>query len=173
MCAFLQDRFSDKTFSAIGSKFAADFEVFVLLTLEKNHQISHSGPWSVTYHFGLMTFCKTNETLWLNVLKIFLIHVYKCSFLNILNTYRVFQLRWIYPLYFDFSLGEKMLYFYFYLRWVLIYSIIVSRIYEIHELLWKLCFRRETIAFSRAFYMSCWPRNNKDSRLFLNHKQNT
>ena len=58
ICAFLQDRFSDKTFSAIGSKFAADFKVLVLLTPEKNHQISHSGPWSVTYHFGLMTFAK-------------------------------------------------------------------------------------------------------------------
>ena len=58
ICAFLQDRFPDKTFSAIGSKFAADFKVLVLLTLEKNHQISHSGPWSVTCHFGLMTFAK-------------------------------------------------------------------------------------------------------------------
>ena len=58
-------------------------------------------------------------------------------------------------------------------RWVLTYSIIVSRIYEIHELLWKLRFGWETIAFSRAFYMSCRPRNIKDSRHFSNHKQNT
>jgi len=62
-CAFLQDRFSDKTFCAVGSKFAAYFEVFVLSTLEKNPQILCSGPWSVTYHFGIITFRKINETL--------------------------------------------------------------------------------------------------------------
>ena len=37
--AFLQDRFSDKTFSTVGSKFAEDFEFFVLTTLENYHQI--------------------------------------------------------------------------------------------------------------------------------------
>ena len=31
------------------SKFAEDFEFFVLKTLENYHQISHSGPWSATY----------------------------------------------------------------------------------------------------------------------------
>ena len=54
-------------------------------------------------------------------------------------------------------------------RWVLIYSIFVSRINKIHEILWKLHFRRETIAFSRiflAFYMSHGPRTIKHSRLF-------
>ena len=44
MCLFAGHWFSDKTFSAVGSKFAADFEVFVSLTLEKNHQILRSGP---------------------------------------------------------------------------------------------------------------------------------
>ena len=34
-CLFAGHWFSDKTFSADGNKFAADFEVFVLLTLEK------------------------------------------------------------------------------------------------------------------------------------------
>ena len=54
-------------------------------------------------------------------------------------------------------------------RWVLIYSMFVSRINKIHEMLWKLHFRRETIAFSltfRAFYMSHGPRTIKHSRLF-------
>ena len=55
--AFLQDRFSDKTSSAVGSKFAEDFEFFVLTTLENYHQISHSGPWSANYDFGVITFC--------------------------------------------------------------------------------------------------------------------
>ena len=31
---------------------AADFESFVLSTLEKYHQISRSGPWSATYDLG-------------------------------------------------------------------------------------------------------------------------
>ena len=62
-CAFLLNRFSDKTFCAVGSKFAAYFEVFVLSTLEKSHQILHTGPWSATYHFGVITFSKINETL--------------------------------------------------------------------------------------------------------------
>ena len=34
-CLLAGHWFSDKTFSAEGSKFAADFEVFLLLTLEK------------------------------------------------------------------------------------------------------------------------------------------
>ena len=58
---FLQDRFSDKSFCAVGSKFAA--EVFVLSTLEKSDQISRSGPWSANYHFGVITVRKINETL--------------------------------------------------------------------------------------------------------------
>ena len=37
-------------------------EFFVLTTLENYHQISHSGPWSATYDFGVITFCKINET---------------------------------------------------------------------------------------------------------------
>ena len=60
--AFLRGRFSDETFSAVGSKFTADFEFFVLSTLEKYHQISRSGPWSATYGFGVITFSKINET---------------------------------------------------------------------------------------------------------------
>ena len=61
-------------------------------------------------------------------------------------------------------------------RWVLIYNIFVRRINKIHEILWKLRFRRETIAFScafRSFYMSRGPRTITHSRLFSNHKQNT
>ena len=45
--------------------------------------------------------------------------------------------------------------------WALIYSIIVSRINKIHEILWKLHFRRETIAISRTF------RTIKHSHLFF------
>ena len=55
-CAFLRDRFSDKTFSAVGSKFAVDFE-FLLY-----RHISRSGPWSATYDFGVIIFRKINET---------------------------------------------------------------------------------------------------------------
>ena len=54
-------------------------------------------------------------------------------------------------------------------RRVLISSKIVSRINKIHEILWKLHFRRETIAFFRTFrgfYMSHGPRTIKHSRLF-------
>ena len=87
---------------------------FYRLTLEKYYQISLSGPWSRT---RWITFRKINETFRRrplfskNVFTIFLIFVrlYKFSFLNILNTYRVSSN-------------------YFWLHWVLAYSIIVSRI---------------------------------------------
>ena len=87
---------------------------FYWSTLEKCYQISRSGPWSRTRG---ITCCKINETFWRrplfsnNVFKIFLIHVhlFKFSFLNILNTYRVSSN-------------------YFWLHWVLYYGIIVSRI---------------------------------------------
>ena len=87
---------------------------FYRSTLEKYYQMSHSGPWSRTHG---ITCRKINETFWRrplfskNVFKIFLthVHLFKFSFLNILNTYRVSSN-------------------YFWLHWVLDYSIIVSRI---------------------------------------------
>ena len=50
--AFLQDRFSYKTFPAFRSKYA------VLSTLEKCHQISHSGPWSYHANRRLISGCR-------------------------------------------------------------------------------------------------------------------
>ena len=105
-CIFAGHWFSDKTFSADGNKFAADFWSFCFIDSRKNHQISRSGPWSATYHCGLMTFRKNKWNLLIdkrNVLKIFLIHIYKFSFLRISNTYRVFLPHWIYSLHSDFS----------------------------------------------------------------------
>ena len=78
-CLFAGHWFSDlKTFSADGNKFAAD-----LMTFRKN-------KWNLLIDKR-------------NVLKIFLIHIYKFSFLRISNTCRVFQPHWIYSLYSDFS----------------------------------------------------------------------
>ena len=100
---------------------------FYRSTLEKYYQISLSGPWSRTRS---ITFRKINETFWRrplfskNVFTIFVIYVrlYKFSFLNILNTYRVSSN-------------------YFWPHWVLAYSIIVSRIKKRREMLWKFLFR--------------------------------
>ena len=100
---------------------------FYRSTLEKYYQISLSGPWSRTRS---ITFRKINETFWRrplfskNVFTIFVIYVrlYKFSFLNVLNTYRVSSN-------------------YFWPHWVLAYSIIVSRIKKRREMLWKFLFR--------------------------------
>ena len=72
-----------------------------------------------------------------------------------------------------FNRAEHILYILIFHRvkwcWIFIFSIFVSRINKIHEILWKLHFRREPIAFSRtfrAFYMSHGPRTINLSRLF-------
>jgi len=41
--------------------FAAEFEIFVLSTLEKNQQFSHMGPWSTTYDPRELTFRKVEK----------------------------------------------------------------------------------------------------------------
>ena len=98
--AFLQDGFSDNTFSAVGSKFAVDFEFFLYRLLENitKFRVVVLGPRPMT--FGVITLHK-----W-NVSKIYLIHVYEISFLNILNIYFItvfLVISWICSLHFDFS----------------------------------------------------------------------
>ena len=44
------------------NEFAAGFESFVLLSLEKYQQFSHMGPWSATYHPGKLTLRRAGET---------------------------------------------------------------------------------------------------------------
>ena len=46
---FLKNKLIDKLVSAVVKEFAAEFETFVLLTLEIYQQFSHMGPWSATY----------------------------------------------------------------------------------------------------------------------------
>ena len=46
---FLKNKLTDKLVSAVAKEFAAEFETFVLLTLEKYQQFSHMRPWSATY----------------------------------------------------------------------------------------------------------------------------
>ena len=54
MCLFAEQVFRSTYLTAVGSIITADFEIFVLSTLEKYHQISRSGPWSVTYDLACM-----------------------------------------------------------------------------------------------------------------------
>jgi len=42
--AFLKNKFAVKLISAVVNEFAAEFETFVLTTLEKYQQFSHMGP---------------------------------------------------------------------------------------------------------------------------------
>ena len=42
-------RITDKLISAVVNEFAAEFERFVLSSLEKYQQFLHMGPWSATY----------------------------------------------------------------------------------------------------------------------------
>ena len=90
--AFLKNRFSDKPFFCRWKHIAAEF---VLSTLEKYYQILRSGPWSATYDLGGITFRKIKGDAFVfeECLKIFPIHVYKFSFLNTSNTYRVFAAK--------------------------------------------------------------------------------
>jgi len=57
----LKNKVTDKLNSAIVDEFAAEFKTFVLTTLEKYQQLSHMGPWSVTYHSGELTFRKADK----------------------------------------------------------------------------------------------------------------
>ena len=57
-------------------------------TWEKYHQISRSGPWSATYDFGRLS---TDKRSLKDVLKIYSMHFYEFSFLDISITYRVFS----------------------------------------------------------------------------------
>ena len=45
---FFLNKFTGKHISALVNEFAAEFEIFVLSTLEKYQQFSHMGPWSAT-----------------------------------------------------------------------------------------------------------------------------
>jgi len=43
------------------NEFAAEFETFVLSTLEKYQQFSHMGPWSATYDPRELTFREADQ----------------------------------------------------------------------------------------------------------------
>ena len=51
----------DKLIFAVVNEFAAEFESFVLLSLEKYQQFSHMGPWSATFGPREVTFRKAGE----------------------------------------------------------------------------------------------------------------
>ena len=72
---------------------AVDSEFFVSSTLEKYHQISLSDLWSATYDLGWIKLPKIKSDglcFWRMFWKSSLLHVYKFSFFNTSNTYRVF-----------------------------------------------------------------------------------
>ena len=83
----MQNRFSDQPIFAVGSILLQTVRIFVLSTLEKNHQMLLSGPWFSTYDLGWIKNKKSSPCFRKNVLKIFPIHVYKFSFFNTSNTY--------------------------------------------------------------------------------------
>ena len=86
MCLFAEQVFRS-TYFCCWKHIAADCENFFLSTLEKNHQMLHSGPWSSTYDLGWIKNKKSSPCFSKNVLKIFPIHVYKFSFFNTSNRY--------------------------------------------------------------------------------------
>jgi len=53
--------FTDKLVSALVNEFAAEFEIFVLSTLEKYQQFSHLGPWSATFDPRELAFHKADK----------------------------------------------------------------------------------------------------------------
>jgi len=59
MCFFFfNNKFTDKLVSAVVNEFAAEFETYVLSTLEKYQQFSQMGPWSTTYDPENLHFAK-------------------------------------------------------------------------------------------------------------------
>ena len=58
---FLKNKITDKLISAVVNEFAAEFESFVLSSLEKYQQFSHMGPWSATYDPRELTFRKADK----------------------------------------------------------------------------------------------------------------
>ena len=58
---FFFNKFTDKLVSAVVNEFSAEFETFVLSTLEKYQQFSHIGPWSATYDPRELTFRKAGQ----------------------------------------------------------------------------------------------------------------
>ena len=58
---FLTNKITDKLISAVVNEFTAEFESFVLSSLEKYQQFSHMGPWSATYDPRELTFRKAGK----------------------------------------------------------------------------------------------------------------
>jgi len=58
---YLKNKFTNKLVSAVVNEFAAEFETFVLPTLEKYQQFSHMSPWSATYDPRELTFRKADK----------------------------------------------------------------------------------------------------------------
>ena len=89
--AFLQNKFSEKSFSAVGSTLLQTSNFLFYRLLKKYNQILRTGPWFATHDLGGITFRqKRKRPLFSqNALNIFPIHVYKLSFLNTSNIYRV------------------------------------------------------------------------------------
>ena len=55
------NKITDTLISADVNEFAAEFESFLLPSLEKYQQFSHMGPWSATYDPRELTFRKAGE----------------------------------------------------------------------------------------------------------------
>ena len=57
----MKNKITGKLTSAVSNEFVAEFESFVLLSLEKYQQFSHMGPWSATYDPRELTFRKAGK----------------------------------------------------------------------------------------------------------------
>ena len=57
----MKSKFTDKLVSAVVNEFVAEFETFVLLTLEKYQHFFYMGPWSATYDPRELTFRKVDK----------------------------------------------------------------------------------------------------------------
>ena len=120
-CGFLQDRFSDKTFCAVGSKFAA--EVFILSTLENSHQISRSR--SLVRELSLWRNCNS-QNKWNPLIKNnYSLYMFKSSLFLISRTHTEFFNRAehiLYVLIFHRVKWCCIFIFTYAKRWVLIYN---------------------------------------------------
>ena len=68
----MQNRFSDQPIFAAGSILLQTVRIFVLSTLEKNHQMLLRGPWSSTYDVGWIKNKKSSPCFWKMFWKSFL-----------------------------------------------------------------------------------------------------
>ena len=147
---------------------AADCENLFLSTLEKNHQMLHSGPWSSTYDLGWIKNKKSSPCFRKMFWKSSLYMSTSSLFFNTSKTYayriwsNYFWTCWK-PLVWEAQGRLLSEVFERKADYVILttsskknYSFNAPRMEKVHEMLWKSHFRVETISFL-CFFLCCLP----------------